>query len=440
MFEYNKYGSGYTPHMLFGRVVAVDPYYNTVKVRLRPPYDCFPDQWAKMIQLNSGSPLTPTAQVKQKISNEGRTGFWILPNVNDFVICAYLEGTAVEPNLVCFGAIQAPFEEKSIESVKFDDWVLHHPSESFFRLRGLDSVQKIIGRDSNASESAFAYNRESSRSEIEINNKEGSIIRLTQFTEGEILSDDEIYLRDTTESNPQSPLKQGRRKRNVDQDDADKEDLIKGRGMIQLLHNTGGFMEFRNLESSIEDDPRLEINLFHKNNFLKFKEEKLDKPYIGLQHYSGANLTFSDNESEGSSDIRSKIQLQHPVGSEFIIDEPTDGNTTISLTQSTSSTINFDSDGNIEIDATEPDKKITIKTAGSTEIIIENGTVTINASTKAIIDAPAIELGSSALESIVKGDTFKTLYNAHTHPTGVGPSGPPLVGCDASISTVVKSA
>lgn len=42
-----------------------------------------------------------------------------------------------------------------------------------------------------------------------------------------------------------------------------------------------------------------------------------------------------------------------------------------------------------------------------------------------IVTAETIKLGASAEEKVVLGDTFMKLFNQHTHPTGVGPSGPP---------------
>lgn len=47
----------------------------------------------------------------------------------------------------------------------------------------------------------------------------------------------------------------------------------------------------------------------------------------------------------------------------------------------------------------------------------QDGTVTIT--------AEKIKLGASASEKVVLGDTFMQFFNAHVHPTGVGPSGPP---------------
>jgi uncharacterized protein involved in type VI secretion and phage assembly len=49
--------------------------------------------------------------------------------------------------------------------------------------------------------------------------------------------------------------------------------------------------------------------------------------------------------------------------------------------------------------------------------ITEDGEVTVK--------AEKIKLGQDASEALVLGDAFKALFNQHTHPTGVGPSGPP---------------
>jgi len=49
---------------------------------------------------------------------------------------------------------------------------------------------------------------------------------------------------------------------------------------------------------------------------------------------------------------------------------------------------------------------------------------------KVIINSKNIELGESAslqLESLIKGESFKRFFDSHTHQTGVGPSGVPVV-------------
>jgi hypothetical protein len=46
---------------------------------------------------------------------------------------------------------------------------------------------------------------------------------------------------------------------------------------------------------------------------------------------------------------------------------------------------------------------------------------------KVIVKSNNIELGEEAMEKLVLGSTFLTFFNSHTHPTGVGPSGIPIV-------------
>lgn len=66
-----------------------------------------------------------------------------------------------------------------------------------------------------------------------------------------------------------------------------------------------------------------------------------------------------------------------------------------------------------------------------------NCTVTANDVT---LSAGSVNLGATAIESVIKGQTFQTLFNAHTHPTGVGPSGPPVVPLTgAELSLVTKT-
>jgi len=45
---------------------------------------------------------------------------------------------------------------------------------------------------------------------------------------------------------------------------------------------------------------------------------------------------------------------------------------------------------------------------------------------KVIVKSENIELGEGAVEKLVLGNKFLQLFNSHTHPTGVGPSGVPI--------------
>ncbi len=62
-------------------------------------------------------------------------------------------------------------------------------------------------------------------------------------------------------------------------------------------------------------------------------------------------------------------------------------------------------------------------------IIVANGggkaEIRLTKDGEIICVAEKIKLGAGAEEALVLGNTFKDFFNQHTHPTGVGPSGPP---------------
>jgi hypothetical protein len=71
--------------------------------------------------------------------------------------------------------------------------------------------------------------------------------------------------------------------------------------------------------------------------------------------------------------------------------------------------------------------------------VLGQGSVVINCKT-AQLKAGAVELGDAADTPVVRGDDWKAWAEAHTHPTGVGPSGPPTEPILPTVlSTVVKT-
>lgn len=102
--------------------------------------------------------------------------------------------------------------------------------------------------------------------------------------------------------------------------------------------------------------------------------------------------------------------------------------------------------------------KVTISDRDGEEIIIDKATktltlkaktwkveVTQNASIEvkgnATIEAKQIKLGKSAAEAVVKGDTFKQIFNGHQHLGNLGaPTGPPIMPMtDDALSKKVKT-
>jgi hypothetical protein len=96
-----------------------------------------------------------------------------------------------------------------------------------------------------------------------------------------------------------------------------------------------------------------------------------------------------------------------------------------------------------------PDSSITIEHKGGESIVELIGdtinivsTSQVNVTTnKAVIDASSIELGAGATEAVIKGNTFQTLFNAHTHVGNAGfPTSPPVVPLSGSeLSTISKT-
>jgi uncharacterized protein involved in type VI secretion and phage assembly len=73
----------------------------------------------------------------------------------------------------------------------------------------------------------------------------------------------------------------------------------------------------------------------------------------------------------------------------------------------------------IVIDDTAGAEKVTVHDKAGNSIELSSGGIVINSG--------AVRIGSgAAAQSLVLGDALMQLFNTHTHPTGVGPSGPPV--------------
>lgn len=88
-----------------------------------------------------------------------------------------------------------------------------------------------------------------------------------------------------------------------------------------------------------------------------------------------------------------------------------------------------DADNNVRLIKSRSGHKVILDdTPGSEKVTVidKNGNTIELSSSGMVIKSQAIKLGSDgAAQWLVLGDAFMALFNAHTHPTGVGPSGPP---------------
>ena len=181
-------------------------------------------------------------------------------------------------------------------------------------------------------------------------------------------------------------------------------------------------------------------------------DTKLGNPDIrGLQTTAGHLMTFDDTSgSEG-------FHLEHPKGAVIDIDS----NGTITLTDAsggqivmdanaTSLTIE-DANGNsasmdsqgIKVDdvngnsASLDAQGIALADVNGNQVEMAASGVTVTAQMVSV-SASQIMLGSSASEPVIKGQSFLQAYLLHTHPSAMGPTGPPIPTTEAmALSTSV---
>ena len=79
-------------------------------------------------------------------------------------------------------------------------------------------------------------------------------------------------------------------------------------------------------------------------------------------------------------------------------------------------------DSKVQLDTQNGGELRVVIKMGDDEIRMENRKVIVNSSN--------IELGEGAIESVIKGDTFKKIYDTHTHP---GAGAPPVIPLPTSV-------
>ena len=83
----------------------------------------------------------------------------------------------------------------------------------------------------------------------------------------------------------------------------------------------------------------------------------------------------------------------------------------------------------------------TLEDANGNKIEMTASGVKVTASATITLEGSQVMLGGAGGEPVIKGTSFLTLFATHVHPTGVGPSGPPIPqGEMSSLSSKVMSA
>lgn len=168
--------------------------------------------------------------------------------------------------------------------------------------------------------------------------------------------------------------------------------------------------------TEVQDPPTTQVLRSAKGHVFLI-EDKDDAEEVKLLHMSGAALDMDKDGNLALTDqAGAKLTLDAKNGQVLL--EDANGN---SLTMSSQGATVQDANGN----------KIEMTAAG----------VKVSASATITLEGSQVLLGGAGGEPVIKGTSFLTLFATHIHPTGVGPSGPPVPqGEMSSLSTKVMTA
>lgn len=182
--------------------------------------------------------------------------------------------------------------------------------------------------------------------------------------------------------------------------------------------------------------------------------------YNGIYHEIDKNGDFTWIRKGGEYDEENKFFTPEEEEPENVKLTVSDQLITLTLKNGLTVTINGNTDkidivtnGGAKASIDGENDKVDIETAGGAKVEVDGNGDSAKATTsggpkaeilgsddKVVLEAGTIELGEGASEKIVLGDSFKTTFDAHTHPTAVGPSGPPTTPMPGSdLSDVVKA-
>ncbi|MDH5573296.1 MAG: phage baseplate assembly protein V [Gammaproteobacteria bacterium] len=165
------------------------------------------------------------------------------------------------------------------------------------------------------------------------------------------------------------------------------------------------------------------VGTFWQQNSDTPVEAAKQKPTTRLIKTGKGHLLQFDDEDDAERFI-----LQHPKGSTVEIDK----NGSIALTDAGGAVIKLDADANtitiedhngneIKMDSSGT----LIKDSNGNKIEMAGSGITVKGQ-QIVVEGTQVMLGGHGGEPIIKGQSFLSLFMTHMHPTGVGPSGPPI--------------
>lgn len=147
-----------------------------------------------------------------------------------------------------------------------------------------------------------------------------------------------------------------------------------------------------------------------------------------LRTEQGIELRLEDDRKSNDDGGNQQVILHHPSGTDIVINKDgviaiTDPESGEFLLDPVNKIARLKGQGDGQLEMTQSG---VILKHGSTELKLDSSGATITAA-QIKLDGDSVTLGKSATSSILNAEAFvNSVFSTHTHPTGVGPSGPPV--------------
>ncbi|WP_250850837.1 phage baseplate assembly protein V [Streptomyces malaysiensis] len=152
-----------------------------------------------------------------------------------------------------------------------------------------------------------------------------------------------------------------------------------------------------------------------------FVPEKGDEVLVAFVHGDmrypivlGGLYNGEDKPPTARTEGRDQKMIRTRHGHEVVLDD-TRSKAAVRITSAAGHVVELDDQGKtIRITAAE----------GGSVTVSAQGDITLKAP-KVTVESPSIDLGGGATEPLVLGNALLQAFNAHTHPSAAGPTGPP---------------
>jgi phage baseplate assembly protein V len=162
-----------------------------------------------------------------------------------------------------------------------------------------------------------------------------------------------------------------------------------------------------------------------------FVHGDMDEPIVlgGLYNGQDAPPSYRDGSTKDEKVIRTKgghqVTLDDSASSKKVAVETSGGHALVLDDQNQRASIK--TTGGHELVLDDQQQSVTLRSSSGMSVVIDSGGTIKCTGTSVVLAAPQVKLGGdAAMSSLVLGEAFMTLFNAHTHQLGLAPTTPPV--------------